>query len=194
MTTPTAPNFKVDKARIENAVREILIAVGDDPEREGLKDTPARVARMYEEVFQGMRRDPREVLKTVFTEKYEEMVILRDITFNSMCEHHLMPFEGKAHIAYLPNGKVVGLSKLARVVDVFAQRPQVQERLTTQIADILMHELSAQGAAVVIEAVHTCMTCRGVKKPGSVMVTSAVRGVCKTSPATRAEALALLHK
>ncbi len=194
MTTPTDPNFKVDKARIENAVREILIAVGDDPEREGLKDTPARVARMYEEVFQGMRRDPREVLKTVFTEKYEEMVILRDITFNSMCEHHLMPFEGKAHIAYLPNGKVVGLSKLARVVDVFAQRPQVQERLTTQIADILMHELSAQGAAVVIEAVHTCMTCRGVKKPGSVMVTSAVRGVCKTSPATRAEALALLHK
>ena len=194
MTTPTDPNVNVDKARIESAVREILIAVGDDPEREGLKDTPARVARMYEEVFQGMRRDPREVLKTVFTEKYEEMVILRDITFNSMCEHHLMPFEGKAHIAYLPNGKVVGLSKLARVVDVFAQRPQVQERLTTQIADILMHELSAQGAAVVIEAVHTCMTCRGVKKPGSVMVTSAVRGVCKTSPATRAEALALLHK
>jgi len=194
MTTPTDPNFKVDKPRIEKAVREILIAVGDDPDREGLQDTPSRVARMYEEVFQGMRRDPHEVLKTVFTEKYEEMVILRDITFNSMCEHHLMPFEGKAHIAYLPNGKVVGLSKLARVVDVFAQRPQVQERLTTQIADILMHELSAQGAAVVIEAVHTCMTCRGVKKPGSVMVTSAVRGVCKTSPATRAEALALLHK
>ncbi len=194
MTTATDPNFKVDKARIEKAVREILIAVGDDPDREGLQDTPARVARMYEEIFQGMRRDPREVLKTVFTEKYEEMVILRDIAFNSMCEHHLMPFEGKAHIAYLPNGKVVGLSKLARAVDVFAQRPQVQERLTTQIADILMHELSAQGAAVVIEAVHTCMTCRGVKKPGSVMVTSAMRGVCKTSPATRAEALALLHK
>lgn len=194
MTNPADPNFKVDKARIAKAVREILIAVGDDPDREGLQDTPARVARMYEEVFQGMRRDPREVLKTVFTEKYEEMVILRDITFNSMCEHHLLPFEGKAHIAYLPNGKVVGLSKLARVVDVYAQRPQVQERLTTQIADILVHELSAQGVAVVIEAVHSCMTCRGVKKPGSMMVTSAVRGVCKTSPPTRAEAMALLHK
>ncbi len=186
--------FQVDKPRIEAAVREILIAIGDDPAREGLRDTPARVARMYEELFAGMRIEPRSVLKTVFTEEYEEMVILRDVPFNSMCEHHLMPFEGKAHIAYIPNGRVVGLSKLARVVDVFAQRPQVQERLTMQIADILMHELHAQGAAVVIEAVHTCMTCRGVRKSGSVMVTSAVRGICATNPPTRAEAMSLLHK
>ncbi|MCA9256991.1 MAG: GTP cyclohydrolase I FolE [Phycisphaerales bacterium] len=186
--------FVVDKSRIESAVRDILIAIGDDPDREGLRETPARVARMYEELFAGMRVDPRSVMKTVFTEKYEEMVILRDVSFNSMCEHHLMPFEGKAHIAYIPDGKVVGLSKLARVVDVFAKRPQVQERLTTQLADILMNELSAQGAAVVIEAVHTCMTCRGVKKPGAVMVTSAVRGVCASNPPTRAEAMSLLHK
>ncbi|HPF38927.1 MAG TPA: GTP cyclohydrolase I FolE [Phycisphaerae bacterium] len=186
--------FVVDKSRIENAVRDILIAIGDDPDREGLRETPARVARMYEELFAGMRVDPRSVMKTVFTEKYEEMVILRDVSFNSMCEHHLMPFEGRAHIAYIPDGKVVGLSKLARVVDVFAKRPQVQERLTTQLADILMNELSAQGAAVVIEAVHTCMTCRGVKKPGAVMVTSAVRGVCASNPPTRAEAMSLLHK
>jgi len=189
-----ADPFRVDKPRIENAVRDILIAIGDDPDREGIRDTPARVARMYEELFAGMRVDPTSVLKTVFTEKYEEMVILRDVPFNSMCEHHLMPFEGRAHIAYIPDGKVVGLSKLARVVDVFAKRPQVQERLTTQLADILVHELDAQGAAVVIEAVHTCMTCRGVKKPGSVMVTSAVRGVCATNPPTRAEAMSLLHK
>ncbi|MCB9852142.1 MAG: GTP cyclohydrolase I FolE [Phycisphaerales bacterium] len=194
MMTQSADTFVVDKARIENAVRDILIAIGDDPDREGLRETPSRVARMYEELFAGMRVDPTSVMKTVFTEKYEEMVILRDVSFNSMCEHHLMPFEGKVHIAYIPDGKVVGLSKLARVVDVFAKRPQVQERLTTQLADILMHELSAQGAAVVIEAVHTCMTCRGVKKPGAVMVTSAVRGVCASNPPTRAEAMSLLHK
>ncbi|HWL95026.1 MAG TPA: GTP cyclohydrolase I FolE [Phycisphaerae bacterium] len=190
----TCPSdFQVDKPRIASAVREILIAVGEDPDREGLKNTPARVARMYEELFAGMRQDPRVHLQTVFTEKYEEMVVLRDISFNSMCEHHLMPFEGKAHIAYLPDGKVVGLSKLARVVDAFALRPQVQERLTTQLADILMNELGAQGVAVVIQAVHTCMTCRGVKKPGSVMVTSAIRGICSTNSATRAEVMTLLH-
>lgn len=187
-------DFKVDKERIAKAVREILAAVGENPDREGLRETPNRVARMYEELFSGMRQNPRSMLQTVFTEKYEEMVVLRDITFNSMCEHHLMPFEGKAHVAYLPDGKVVGLSKLARVVDAYALRPQVQERLTTQLADVIMSELSAQGAAVVIEAVHTCMTCRGVKKPGSTMVTSAIRGICATNPATRAEVMSLLHK
>lgn len=194
MTQIHAPDFCVDTERIANAVREILIAIGENPDREGLRNTPQRVARMYGELFVGMGRDPREILKTVFTEKYDELVVLRDIPFNSMCEHHLMPFEGKTHIAYLPDGKVVGLSKLARVVDAYALRPQVQERLTTQLAEILMSELEAQGAAVVIEAVHTCMTCRGVKKPGSVMVTSAVRGVCATNPTTRAEVMSLLHK
>ncbi|MBX3394760.1 MAG: GTP cyclohydrolase I FolE [Phycisphaerae bacterium] len=187
-------DFKIDKERIARAVREILAAIGDNPDREGLRDTPARVARMYEELFSGLRQDPRSLLMTVFTEKYDELVVLRDIPFNSMCEHHLMPFEGKAHVAYLPDGKVVGLSKLARVVDAYALRPQVQERLTTQIADVIMSELAAQGAAVVIEAVHTCMTCRGVKKPGSVMVTSAIRGVCAENSATRAEVMSLLHK
>ncbi len=194
MSRPCPSDFKVDQERIARAVREILIAIGENPDREGIRDTPARVARMYDELFAGMRVDPRDCLSTVFTEKYEEMVVLRDIPFNSTCEHHLMPFEGKAHIAYLPDGKVVGLSKLARVVDAYALRPQVQERLTTQLADVIMCELSAQGAAVVIEAVHTCMTCRGVKKSGSVMVTSAVRGVCASNPATRSEAMSLLHK
>ncbi len=184
----------VDLERIARAVREILIAVGEDPDREGLRETPRRVARMYEELFRGLHMDPRAQLRTFFTEKYDEMVVLRDVPFNSMCEHHLMPFEGKAHIAYIPDGKVVGLSKLARVVDAFALRPQVQERLTTQLADAIMQELDAQGAAVVIEAVHTCMTCRGVKKPGSVMVTSAIRGVCASNPSTRMEAMGLLHK
>jgi len=184
----------VDQARVAAAVREILVAIGEDPDREGLRGTPDRVARMYEEMFSGMRVDPRSLFDAVFTEKYEEMVVLRDVPFNSMCEHHLMPFEGKAHIAYLPNGKVLGLSKLARVLDVFARRPQVQERLTTQVADILMAELNALGVAVLLEAVHTCMTCRGVKKPGSVMVTSAIRGACATRAATRAEAMSLLHR
>ncbi len=194
MSTTNEPRTPVDKERIVAAVREILTAVGEDPDREGLRDTPDRVARMYDELFSGMNVDPRTMFSAVFTEKYEEMVVLRDVPFNSMCEHHLMPFEGKAHIAYLPDGKVLGLSKLARVVDVFARRPQVQERLTTQIADIIMKELSALGVAVVLEAVHTCMTCRGVKKPGSVMVTSAIRGACATRSATRAEAMSLLHR
>lgn len=194
MDDMTPSDHRVDQRRIAAAVREILLAVGEDPDREGLRGTPDRVARMYAELFSGMHVDPRCHLKTVFTEKYDQMVVLRDVPFRSMCEHHLMPFEGKAHIAYLPDGKVVGLSKLARVLDVFALRPQVQERLTTQVADILMEELNAQGAAVVLEAVHTCMTCRGVKKAGSVMVTSAIRGMCATNPATRAEVMALLHK
>lgn len=192
MKTPS--DHPVDLNRISNAVREILLAIGENPDREGLKKTPQRVAKMYAEMFKGMHADPAEHLKTVFEEKYDEMVVLRDVPFNSMCEHHLMPFEGKAHIAYLPNGKIVGLSKLARVVDAFAHRPQVQERLTTQIADILVKELAAKGVAVVMEAVHTCMTCRGVRKPGSVMVTSAIRGECCTSGATRAEIMSLLMR
>jgi GTP cyclohydrolase I len=185
---------EVDLNRIAVAVREILFAVGEDPDREGLLKTPQRVARMYAEMFAGLSIDPREHLKTFFEEKYDEIVVLRDVPFHSMCEHHLLPFEGKAHIAYLPDGKVIGLSKLARVVDAFAYRPQVQERLTTQIADILTQELGARGVAVIMEAVHTCMTCRGVKKSGSVMVTSAVRGTCRSNSTTRAEVMGLLNK
>ncbi len=184
---------RVDEDRIAKAVREILIAVGEDPEREGLKKTPARVAKMYAEMFAGLRTDPRDHVRTFFTESYDELVVLRDIDFYSMCEHHLLPFEGKAHIGYLPAGRVIGVSKLARVVEGFARRPQVQERLTTQVADLLMEELNAKGVAVVMEAVHTCMTCRGVKKPGSVMVTSAVRGECCNNPSTRLEVFSLLH-
>ena len=183
----------MDLKRIEKAVREILIAVGEDPEREGLKQTPSRVARMYGELFDGLKKDPAEHLRAAFTEQYDEMVVLRDIPFNSMCEHHLMPFEGQAHIAYIPDGQVVGISKLARVVDDFAHRPQVQERLTSQIADLLMEKLQAKGVAVVVRAVHTCMTCRGIRKPGSVMVTSAVRGRCRSDARTRGEVMSLLH-
>jgi len=189
---PPAKETAVDLPRIEEAVREILLAVGEDPEREGLLKTPARVARAYAELFAGMNEDPRRHLKTVFHERYDEIVLLRDIEFHSMCEHHLMPFTGRVHVAYLPDGKVVGLSKLARLVEGYARRPQVQERLTTQIADALMDELHPQGAACVIEAVHTCMTLRGVRKPGSVMATSALRGVFKDNPATRAEVLGLM--
>jgi len=183
----------VDLPRIERAVREILLAVGENPEREGLLKTPNRVARPYAELMSGMRDDPRAHLKTVFHERYDEIVLLRDIDFHSLCEHHLLPFCGKAHVAYLPDGKVVGLSKLARLVEGYARRPQVQERLTTQIADALMNELAPQGAACVIEAVHTCMTIRGAKKSGSVMVTSALRGVFKDNPSSRAEVLGLMH-
>ena len=178
---------------IENAVREILIAVGEDPDREGLQQTPRRVAHMYEELFSGLHEDPAAHVKATFAESYDEMVVLRDIAFNSMCEHHLMPFEGKAHVAYLPDGQVVGISKLARVVDAFAHRPQVQERLTSQIADLLMEKLLAKGVAVVIEATHSCITCRGIKKAGSVMVTSAVRGRCRSDARTRNEVMTLLH-
>ena len=183
----------MDVKRIEKAVREILLSVGEDPGREGLLKTPGRVARMYEELFAGLRRDPARHLETTFTEVYDEMVVLRDVPFNSMCEHHLMPFEGRVHMAYLPDGQVVGISKLARVVDDFAHRPQVQERLTSQIADLLMEKLQAKGVAVVMEATHTCMTCRGIKKAGSIMVTSAVRGRCRSDARTRAEVMTLLH-
>src|SRR5687768_40898 len=183
----------VDIRRIERAVREILIAVGEDPDREGLLKTPNRVARSYGELMAGLRTDPRVHLKTVFHERYDEVVLLRDIEFHSLCEHHLLPFTGRAHVAYLPDGKVVGLSKLARLVEGYARRPQVQERLTTQIADALMEELNPIGAACVIEAVHTCMTIRGAKKHGSKMVTSALRGIFKENPASRSEILSLMH-
>jgi GTP cyclohydrolase I len=186
-------NAHVDLARIGRAVREILLAVGENPDREGLRETPSRVARAYAELFAGMNEDPRVHLKTVFDVRYDEVVLLRDIEFHSLCEHHLLPFMGKVHVAYLPGGKIVGLSKLARLVEGYARRPQVQERLTTQIADALMEELNPQGAACVIEATHTCMTIRGARKPGSVMVTSALRGVFKDNPASRAEVMSLVH-
>ncbi len=182
----------MDLERIATAVREILLAVGENPDREGLRKTPQRVARMYAELFSGLNSRPDEHLVTAFKEQYDEMVVLRDIPFNSMCEHHLMPFEGTAGIAYLPDGQVVGISKLARVVDAFALRPQVQERLTSQIADLLMERLEAKGVAVVLRATHSCMTCRGIKKAGSVMITSAVRGLCKSDARTRGEVMSLL--
>ncbi len=183
----------MDLERIENAVKEILEAVGEDPDREGLRKTPARVARMYQEMFSGLTKNPATHLETTFTECYDELVVLRNIPMTSMCEHHLMPFEGQAHVAYLPDGQVVGISKLARVIDDFAHRPQVQERLTSQIADLLMDKLKAKGVAVVINATHACMTCRGIKKAGSVMVTSAIRGLCRSDARTRSEVMSLLH-
>ena len=184
----------MDLERIERAVYEILKAVGEDPEREGLRKTPSRVARMYQELFAGLEKDPADHLDTSFTECYDELVVLRDIPFTSMCEHHLMPFQGSAHVAYLPDGQVVGISKLARVVDEFAHRPQVQERLTSQIADLLKEKLDAKGVAVVMTATHACMTCRGIKKAGSIMVTSAVRGLCRSDARTRSEVMTLLHR
>jgi GTP cyclohydrolase I len=183
----------VDLKRIRAAVREILVAVGEDPDREGLRETPDRVARMYAEVFAGLRKDAGEPLRKTFTEKYDEMVLVRDICFASFCEHHLLPFSGKAHIAYLPNGKIVGLSKLARVVEVLSQRPQVQERMTEDLADLLMKNLDAQGVGVVLEATHTCMTIRGVRKPDSVCTTSAMRGTFAANLSTRAELMALIY-
>ena len=186
-------NSSIDTKRIEKAVREILLAVGEDIDREGLKDTPTRVANMYHELLAGMHEDPKEHLSSVFTEKYNEIVLLRDIPFYSICEHHLMPFIGSAHVAYLPSGTVLGVSKLARIVDCFARRLQVQERLTNQIAEFLMNSLKPQGVAVVIEAAHSCMTIRGIKKPGSMMVTSALRGIFIRDPRSRSEVLGLMH-
>jgi GTP cyclohydrolase I len=183
----------VDQPRIERAVREILAAVGEDPDREGLRDTPARVARMYAELFAGLHADPRVHLRKFFTEKYDEVVLVRDISFNSMCEHHLLPFTGVAHIGYLPNGRVVGLSKLARVVEGVARRPQVQERMTETIADLLVEELQAKAVAVVLEATHTCMTIRGIRKPGSLCVTSAMRGVFRSHLSSRSEIMTLIY-
>jgi GTP cyclohydrolase IA len=181
-----------DSGRIERAVRELIEAVGENPEREGLRDTPARIARMYGEIFAGLYMDPADYLRTQFDEGHDEMVILRDIPFYSVCEHHLVPFHGVAHVGYIPDGKVVGLSKLARVVDGFAKRPQLQERLTAQIADAIMQALNPDGVAVVVECEHLCLTMRGIKKAGSTMVTSAVRGLFERSAVTRQEFFSLV--
>lgn len=184
---------EVDQPRIERAVREILAAIGENPDRDGLRETPARVARMYAELFSGLRATPAVHLRKVFEETYDELVLVRDISFNSMCEHHLLPFTGVAHVGYLPNGKVAGLSKLARVVEDISHRPQVQERMTHQIADLLAAELGAKGVVVVLEATHTCMTIRGVRKPGSLAITSAVRGLFKSNQSSRAEVMSLIN-
>jgi GTP cyclohydrolase I len=183
-----------DLAKVEQGVRLILEGIGEDVERDGLRETPGRVARMYQEITLGLRSDPTEVLRVVFEEGHDEMVMVRDIPLASICEHHLAPFVGKAHLAYIPNerGQITGLSKLARVVDGLSKRPQVQERLTSQIADALVERLDPQGALVVLEAEHLCMTMRGVRKPGSITVTSAVRGVFRTSMPTRMEAMNLI--
>ncbi len=183
----------VDHARIERAVREILLAVGEDPDREGLRETPARVARMYAEVFGGLHADPRAHLGRVFTEDYDEIVLVKGIAFASFCEHHLLPFTGVAHVAYLPNGKIVGLSKIPRTVDVLARRPQVQERMTNELADLLMTELDARGVGVILEATHTCMSIRGVRKTGSTMTTSAMRGTFRSNPPSRTELMSLIY-
>ncbi len=190
---PAAETSPVDRPRIERAVREILSAVGEDPDREGLRETPARVARMYAELFSGLHDDPRQHLRKFFIEKYDEVVLVRDISFNSMCEHHMLPFMGVAHIGYVPNGRVIGLSKLARVVEVVARRPQVQERMTETIANLLLDELEAKGVAVVIEATHTCMTIRGIRKPGSLCVTSAMKGLFRANLSSRSEIMNLIY-
>ncbi|MEN3611259.1 GTP cyclohydrolase I FolE [Plantactinospora sp. ZYX-F-223] len=184
----------VDLARIEKAVREILIAVGEDPDRDGLRQTPARVARAYAELFAGLRVDPAQVLSTTFEANHEELVLVRDIDVMSLCEHHLLPFRGSAHIGYIPgeNGRITGLSKLARLVEVYARRPQVQERLTAQIADLLMARLEPRGVIVVLECEHMCMAMRGIQKSGAKTITSAVRGLLQRDAKSRAEAMALI--
>jgi len=183
-----------DAARVEAAVRELLLGIGEDPEREGLRNTPARVARAYRESFEGLQQNADDVLTTIFDEGHDEMVLVRDITFTSFCEHHLVPFMGRTSVGYIPNesGQITGLSKLARLVDVYARRPQVQERLTTQIADTLEKVLAPRGVIVVVQAEHLCMSIRGVRKPGALTVTSAVRGQFRTSVATRSEAMSLI--
>jgi len=193
----TVPTGKVDQPRIAAAVREILSAIGEDPTRDGLLDTPDRVARMYAEIFAGIGVDPCEVLTTVFQAEHDELVLVRDIDLASTCEHHLVPWIGQAHVGYIPNdsGEITGLSKLARLVDLYAKRPQVQERLTTQVADAIEDCLKPRGVIVVVEAEHLCMSVRGVRKPGAKTVTSAVRGLFRDSPSTRAEAMSLiLHR
>jgi GTP cyclohydrolase I len=183
----------VDRERIIAAVTMILEAIGEDPQREGLLDTPRRVADMYEEIFTGLDEDPGEHLKIGFEEQHKEMIVLRDIPFHSVCEHHLLPFVGKAHVGYIPAGRIVGLSKIARVVEGFARRPQLQERLTSQIADAINESLQPRGVGVVIEAQHFCMIMRGIKKPGSTMVTSAMRGLFRNNPPTRSEFLSFIR-
>ena len=186
------PTF--DAARVEAAVRELLLAIGENAERDGLRRTPMRVARAYAEQFAGLYVDPSDVLETTFDANHEEMVLVKDIEMYSTCEHHLTPFHGAAHVGYIPNeeGRITGLSKLARLVDLYAKRPQVQERLTSQIADALVHRLEPRGAIVVIEAEHLCMSMRGIRKPGARTVTSAVRGMFQSQPSTRAEAMSLI--
>ncbi|MBU0686456.1 MAG: GTP cyclohydrolase I FolE [Candidatus Margulisbacteria bacterium] len=189
MTEKKSINLK----KIEKAFKEILVAIGEDPKRKGIQDTPRRVAKMYAEIFAGLQKDPKKELTVFHEEEHEEMVMVKNIPFYSMCEHHFVPFIGKAHVVYIPTkGYVTGLSKLVRVIEGFAKRPQLQERLTTQIADTLMKGLKPQGVMVVIEAEHLCMSLRGVKKPGSITVTSAVRGVFRKNPTTRAEAMSLI--
>jgi GTP cyclohydrolase IA len=185
----------MDRDRAEAAVRELLLAIGEDPDREGLRDTPARVARAYEEIFAGLYTDPDSVLERTFDEHHQELILVQDIPLFSTCEHHLVPFHGMAHIGYIPNveGRVTGLSKLARLVDLYARRPQVQERLTAQVADALVRKLDPRGAIVVIDAEHLCMGMRGIRKPGARTITSAVRGQFQTSPTSRAEALTLIR-
>nr|WP_245177066.1 GTP cyclohydrolase I FolE [Geodermatophilus sp. DF01_2] len=188
------PRREVDQARAAAAVRELLLAIGEDPDRPGLQDTPERVARAYAETFAGLWQDPSDILATTFDEDHDEMVLVKDIPMYSTCEHHLVPFHGVAHVGYIPgeDGKVTGLSKLARLVEVYARRPQVQERMTSQIADALADVLKPRGVLVVIEAEHLCMAMRGIRKPGSTTVTSAVRGIFRDNPATRSEAMSLV--
>jgi len=183
----------VDQAAVRDAVRRIIEAIGEDPSREGLLDTPRRIAEMYEELFTGLHKDPREVLSTSFQESHREMVILKNIPFYSLCEHHFLPFHGQAHVGYVPQGRIVGASKIARVVDILARRPQLQERLTGQVADAITEALSPDGVAVVIEAEHLCMTMRGVQKPGTTLITSAIRGAFRRRAVTRAEFLTLVR-
>jgi GTP cyclohydrolase IA len=186
---PAAAVGGVDQARVRAAVRELLLAVGEDPDRDGLRETPARVGRLLAEAFSGLHTDPRALLRKTFDVDHEEMVLQKDIEFASFCEHHLLPFSGRAHVAYISTGRVVGLSKLARAVDALSRKPQIQERLTQQIADLIQEELAPRGVLVVLEAVHTCMTIRGVRKPGTVCVTSAARGLYQSNAAARAEVL-----
>lgn len=188
-------NTEMNLEQIEKAVRLILEAIGEDPDREGLIDTPKRVAKMYQEVFSGLRQDPGEYFETIFSEDHEELVLVKDIPFYSMCEHHLVPFFGKAHVAYIPkNGRVTGLSKLARAVEAVARRPQLQERITDEVVESIMKKLDPYGAMVVVEAEHMCMTMRGIKKPGSKTVTTAVRGIFKQDAQARSEVLALIKQ
>ncbi len=185
----------VDQDRVRRAVRELLLAIGEDPERPGLVETPDRVARMYEEIFAGLHQDVRDSIKVFDEADHDEMILVGDIPFYSMCEHHLLPFIGKAHVVYIPqNGKIIGLSKIARIVDMMSRKPQLQERLTSQVADMIVETVDPLGVAVVVEAEHLCMTMRGIKKPGSVTVTSALRGLCKKDARSRSEAMALIRR
>ncbi len=183
----------MDAAKIEKGVKLIIEGIGEESQREGLIDTPARVARMFAEIFEGLKQNPAKLIKPLDGDKHDEIVLVKDIPFYSMCEHHLLPFVGKAHVAYIPNGSICGLSKLARVVEAFSRRPQLQERLTSQVAEVLMKKLKPKGVMVVIEAEHLCMTMRGVRKPGAITTTSVVRGIFRSKQATRSEALSLIR-